>query len=117
MKNIQKLTPFILITFLMAYPSKTDFSNAFIKVAKEWNPTVVSIVSEKNIEPKIQEEEIKKSAEVEYTNHHETKRAKNLYEQFLRETITPDTFENREQIKEEFNNWLKENKLREKKND
>ena len=50
MKNFQKITPFILLTFLIAYPSKTDFSNAFIKVAKEGNPTVVSIISEKNIE-------------------------------------------------------------------
>ena len=40
----------IFITCLSAYPSKQDFSNAFIKVAEKGNPTIVSIVSEKIIE-------------------------------------------------------------------
>jgi len=47
MKNI---SPLIWITFLLAFPSKQEFSGAFIKVASNGNPAVVSIVSEKVIE-------------------------------------------------------------------
>ena len=47
MKNI---LPIILLTFLFAFPSKQEFSEAFIKVASNGNPAVVSIVSEKVIE-------------------------------------------------------------------
>jgi len=47
MKNI---SPLIWITFLLAFPSKQEFSEAFIKVASNGNPAVVSIVSEKVIE-------------------------------------------------------------------
>ena len=42
--------PLIWITFLLAFPSKQEFSAAFIKVASNGNPAVVSIVSEKVIE-------------------------------------------------------------------
>lgn len=42
--------PLIWITFLFAFPSKQEFSEAFIKVASNGNPAVVSIVSEKIIE-------------------------------------------------------------------
>ena len=42
--------PIIWITFLFAFPSKQEFSEAFIKVAEVGNPAVVSIVSEKVIE-------------------------------------------------------------------
>jgi len=42
--------PLIWITFLLAFPSKKEFSEAFIKVASNGNPAVVSIVSEKVIE-------------------------------------------------------------------
>ena len=56
--------------------------------------------SEENIEPLIQEEETKKSPERE--------RSTKLYEKFLSETITLDNAENREQLKDEFKNWLKE---------
>jgi len=44
------ILPFIWITVLFALPSKNDFSDAFIKVANDGNPAVVSIVSEKVIE-------------------------------------------------------------------
>ena len=47
MKNI---LPLIWIAFLLAFPSKQEFSEAFIKVASNGNPAVVSIVSEKVIE-------------------------------------------------------------------
>ena len=47
MKNT---SPLIWITFLLAFPSKQEFSEAFIKVASNGNPAVVSIVSEKVIE-------------------------------------------------------------------
>ena len=50
MKYTQNVASFILITCLFAYPSKKDFSDAFIKVAEKGNPAVVSIVSEKTIE-------------------------------------------------------------------
>ena len=42
--------PLIWITFLLAFPSKQEFSEVFIKVASNGNPAVVSIVSEKIIE-------------------------------------------------------------------
>ena len=42
--------PLIWITFLLGFPSKQEFSEAFIKVASNGNPAVVSIVSEKVIE-------------------------------------------------------------------
>ena len=42
--------PLIWITFLLAFPSKQEFSEAFIKVASNGNPAVVSIVSEKVID-------------------------------------------------------------------
>ena len=47
MKNI---LPLLWIAFLPAFPSKQEFSEAFIKVAEVGNPAVVSIVSEKVIE-------------------------------------------------------------------
>jgi len=47
MKNI---LPLVWITFLLAFSSKQEFSEAFIKVASNGNPAVVSIVSEKVIE-------------------------------------------------------------------
>ena len=47
MKNI---SPLIWITFLLAFPSKQEFSKTFIQVASNGNPAVVSIVSEKVIE-------------------------------------------------------------------
>ncbi len=39
----------IFTTILLSSPSKSDFSSAFIEVAKKGNPTVVSIVSEKTV--------------------------------------------------------------------
>ena len=50
MKFTQTAASFIFITFLFAYPTKGDFSAAFIKVAEKGNPAVVSIVSEKTME-------------------------------------------------------------------
>ena len=50
MKFTQTASSFIFITFLFSYPSKQDFSDAFIKVAEKGNPAVVSIVSEKTME-------------------------------------------------------------------
>ena len=50
MKFTQTSASFIFITFLFAYPTKGDFSAAFIKVAEKGNPAVVSIVSEKTVE-------------------------------------------------------------------
>ena len=47
---MQNILPLIWITFLLAFPSKQEFSEAFIKVASNGNPAVVSIVSEKVIE-------------------------------------------------------------------
>ena len=40
----------IWIAFIFAFPSKQEFSGAFIKVAEDGNPAVVSIISEKIIE-------------------------------------------------------------------
>jgi len=47
---MKHILPLIWITFLLAFPSKQEFSEAFIKVASNGNPAVVSIVSEKVIE-------------------------------------------------------------------
>ena len=44
------MASFIFITFLFAYNSNKNISDAFIKVAEIGNPTVVSIISEKIIE-------------------------------------------------------------------
>ena len=48
--NMKQISPLIWITVLLAFPSKNDFSKAFIQVASNGNPAVVSIVSEKVIE-------------------------------------------------------------------
>ena len=48
--KMKNTLPLIWITFLLAFPSKQEFSEAFIKVASNGNPAVVSIVSEKVIE-------------------------------------------------------------------
>ena len=49
--NLMKKTYVLLIfSFAMAYPSKNNFSDAFIQVAKKGNPAIVSIISEKTIE-------------------------------------------------------------------
>ena len=49
--NFMKKTYVLLIfSFAMAYPSKNNFSDAFIQVAKKGNPAIVSIISEKTIE-------------------------------------------------------------------
>ena len=48
--NMKQILPLIWITVLLAFPSKKDFSKAFIQVASNGNPAVVSIVSEKVIE-------------------------------------------------------------------
>ena len=50
MKYYKSLLPLFCIVFTFAYPTKKDFSEAFIKVAEVGNPSVVSIVSEKVIE-------------------------------------------------------------------
>ena len=50
MKYTQTAASFIFITFLLAIPSRQDFSDAFIQVAEKGNPAVVSIISEKTIE-------------------------------------------------------------------
>ena len=47
---MKQILPLIWITVLLAFPSKKDFSKAFIQVASNGNPAVVSIVSEKVIE-------------------------------------------------------------------
>ena len=47
MKFYKSLLPIICIVFIFAYPSKKDFSEAFIDVAGVGNPAVVSIISEK----------------------------------------------------------------------
>ena len=48
--NMKQILPLIWITVLLAFPSKKDFSKAFMQVASNGNPAVVSIVSEKVIE-------------------------------------------------------------------
>ena len=50
MKYCKNLLPILFIAFIFSYPTKNDFSEAFIKVAELGNPSVVSIISEKNIE-------------------------------------------------------------------
>ncbi len=48
--NMKQILPLIWITVLFAFPSKKEFSKAFIEVASNGNPAVVSIISEKVIE-------------------------------------------------------------------
>ena len=50
MKYYKSLLPIFCIVFTFAYPTKKDFSEAFIQVAEVGNPTIVSIVSEKVVE-------------------------------------------------------------------
>ncbi|SVD08354.1 uncharacterized protein METZ01_LOCUS361208, partial [marine metagenome] len=50
MKLKQTTVSFIFLAIIFAYPSRKDFSDAFIKVADKGNPTVVSIISEKTVE-------------------------------------------------------------------
>ena len=50
MKHTKSLLPIFCIVLAFSYPTKKDFSEAFIKVAEAGNPAVVSIVSEKVIE-------------------------------------------------------------------
>ena len=50
MKYYKSVIPLFCIVFTFAYPTKKDFSNAFIQVAEVGNPSVVSIVSEKVVE-------------------------------------------------------------------
>ena len=59
--------------------------------------------SEENKKPLIQEEEAKENPERE--------RSMKLYEKFLSETKIPDNEENRERLKDEFKNWLKEKNI------
>lgn len=47
--NMKQILPLIWITVLFAFPSKKEFSEAFIEVASNGNPAVVSIISEKVI--------------------------------------------------------------------
>lgn len=47
--NMKQILPLIWITVLFAFPSKKEFSKAFIEVASNGNPAVVSIISEKVI--------------------------------------------------------------------
>ena len=47
---MKQFSPLIWITILFAFPSKKEFSEAFIEVASNGNPAVVSIISEKVIE-------------------------------------------------------------------
>ena len=48
--NMKQILPLIWITVLFAFPSKKEFSEAFIEVASNGNPAVVAIISEKVIE-------------------------------------------------------------------
>ena len=50
MKYYKSVIPLFCIVFTFAYPTKKDFSKAFIQVAEVGNPSVVSIVSEKVVE-------------------------------------------------------------------
>jgi len=50
MKYYKSLLPIFCIVFTFAYPTKKDFSEAFIQVAEVGNPTIVSIISEKVVE-------------------------------------------------------------------
>ena len=53
MKITKSITLIIFFAIILAYPTKKDFSEAFIQVAKKGNPTVVSIISEKNVNPNL----------------------------------------------------------------
>ncbi len=46
---MKKFIPLFIFTVLFAFPSKEDFSEAFIRVAEKGNPAVVSVTSEKVI--------------------------------------------------------------------
>ncbi len=48
--NHKNLLPLFLFACTLAYPSKNEFSEAFIRVAEKANPAVVSIISETVIE-------------------------------------------------------------------
>ena len=48
-KYISIVINVLLITIIFTAPSKTEFSKAFISVAKKGNPAVVSIIAEKEI--------------------------------------------------------------------
>ena len=48
--KMKQILPLIWISILFAFPSKQEFSEAFIEVASNGNPAVVSIISEKVIE-------------------------------------------------------------------
>ena len=50
MKFTKSIASFIFLSIIFAYPSRRDFSDAFIMVAETGNPAVVSIVSEKLVE-------------------------------------------------------------------
>ena len=50
MKLYKRLLPIICIVFISAAPTKKEFSEAFIQVAENGNPAVVSIISEKMVE-------------------------------------------------------------------
>ena len=50
MKYYKSLLLLFCIVFTFAYPSRKDFSEAFIQVAEVGNPSIVSIVSEKVVE-------------------------------------------------------------------
>ena len=50
MKYYKYLLPIFCIVIAFAYPTKKDFSEAFIQVAEVGNPAVVSIISEKVVE-------------------------------------------------------------------
>ena len=50
MKYYKSLLPLFCIVFTFAYPSRKDFSEAFIQVAEVGNPSIVSIISEKVVE-------------------------------------------------------------------
>ena len=46
-RPMNRIICIILLSFLIAIPTKSDFSKAFVSVAKIANPSVVSIVTEK----------------------------------------------------------------------
>lgn len=50
MKSYKSILPLLLFTFAITFPTKKDFSEAFIKVAEKANPAVVSIISESVID-------------------------------------------------------------------
>ncbi len=53
MKITKSITLIIFFAIILAYPTKNDFSEAFIQVAKKGNPAVGSIISEKNVNPNL----------------------------------------------------------------